>query len=130
VRNSERATAKALQVLEMPYGECTPPEATRLLAVGQSIGASLFGMQGANLNGDLQPVGQRLVVNIVVTRDEQSLRTMRIYADFFVQHPEHSQAGRLTAQCREELEARGLPPDWQPDDASPHLSDGEAVNGE
>ena len=45
---------------------------------------------------------------------------MRIYADFFAQHSEPPKAGRSIAEYREELEARGLPPDWQPDDASPH----------
>ena len=34
IEASKRATAKALEILNQPYGECTPPEAARLLAEG------------------------------------------------------------------------------------------------
>ena len=116
IEASERATAKALEILNQPYGECTPPEAARLLAVGQSIGASLFGMHGANLNGDLQPVGQRQVVNIVLARDGESDKAARVYYDFFRQNPSHPQSERSVAEWEQLCAERGKPLDWQPNE--------------
>jgi hypothetical protein len=69
------------------------------------------------------------VTNIVIRRDEQSLKAMRIYSDFFKQHPEHPQSVRYIREYEEELEARGLPLDGQPADAPPHLSDSETESG-
>jgi hypothetical protein len=69
------------------------------------------------------------VTNIVIKRDEPSLKAMRIYADFFGQNRSHPQSARYIREYEEELQARGLPLDWQPDDAPPQLSDAETESG-
>jgi hypothetical protein len=121
---SEAITRRALEILRLPLGDSKPAEAARLFAVGQSIGAAVLGFQSAN-GLDLQAVSARQVTNIVVTRDEQTLKTMRIYADYFRQNRSHPQAERYIREYEEELQARGLPLDCQPEDAPPQLSDGE-----
>ena len=71
-------------------------------------------MAGATLDGDLQPLGQRQAVNIVLQRDDQSLRAARIYHDFFSANPTHPQSARFLDEWRDECAARGKPLDWTP----------------
>jgi hypothetical protein len=125
IEASERATAKALEILNQPYGECTPPEAARLLAVGQSIGASLFGLQSATLHGELQTAGQRQVTNIILTRDGESDKAARVYYDYFRQNPTHPQSARFCSEWEQLCAERGKSLDWRPDEDAPALQNGE-----
>jgi hypothetical protein len=59
-----------------------------LFAVAYQIGGGTLNLPDAN-GLELPPTP---VTNIVVTRDEQSLKPMRIYSDFFKEHPERPQA--------------------------------------
>jgi hypothetical protein len=105
-----------LEIVRLPLSDVKPDAAAKLFAVGHSIAASLFGMQGASSHGEFQPVNTRQVTNIIVQRDNESLKGQRICYDFFSAHPEHPQSQRFVQEWRDECESRGKPLTWRPDE--------------
>jgi hypothetical protein len=44
---SQKATERALEILQQPFGDCRPDAAAKLFSVGHSIGASVLNLPGA-----------------------------------------------------------------------------------
>jgi hypothetical protein len=98
---SERATEVAMQILNSPHLNCTPPEASRLLAVANSIGGSALGIPSSHAL-EVSGIGASPVnITMAMSYDAQSFRNDEIQKQFLLENPTHPQAQRVLREIEE-----------------------------